>query len=102
MKVTLRKRNRGGKTSLFLDFTINGKRTKEYLQLYLEENNPTKEQKESNKKTMDLAEAIRSQRQLEIQSGTYGFINPALRKADFVKYFEELKEKRFESRGELR
>jgi len=99
MKVTLRKRNRGGKTSLFLDFTVNGKRTKEYLQLYLVENNPTREQKESNKKTMDLAEAIRSQRQLEIQSGTYGFINPALRKADFVKYFEELKEKRFESRG---
>jgi integrase len=99
MKITLRKRNQGGKTSLFLDFTINGKRTKEYLQLYLDEENPTKLQKETNKLTMELAETIRSQRQIEIQNGTYGFINPKIRKADFVTYFSDLKEKRFESRN---
>lgn len=99
MKVTLRKRNQGGKTSLFLDYTINGKRTKEYLQLYLDENNPSKAQKEANKNTLELAETIRSQRQVEIQNGTYGFINPKIRKADFVTYFTDLKEKRFESRN---
>lgn len=99
MKVVLRKRNQGGKTSLYLDYTVNGKRNKEYLKLYLEEDKPSKAQKEANKRTLELAETIRSQRQVEIQSGTYGFVNPALRKADFVKYFEELKEKRFESQG---
>lgn len=99
MKVALRKRNQGGQTSLYLDFTIKGKRTKEYLQLYLVEDNPTKKQKEENKKTLNLAEAIRSQRQIELQNGTYGFVSPATRKADFIKYFQELKEKRFESQG---
>lgn len=99
MKVALRKRNRGGKTSLFLDYTLNGKRHKEYLKLYLEEDKPTKAQKEENKRTMELAETIRSQRQVELQNGTFGFINPAQRKADFLKYFTELKEKRYESKG---
>lgn len=99
MNVTLRKKNRGGKTSLYLDFTINGKRTKEYLQLYLEENNPTKAQKEANKKTWELADTIRAQRQIEIQNGTYGFMNPKQRKADFIVYFDEQKEKRLESTG---
>lgn len=57
--VALRKRDQGKQTSFFLDFTVNGKRTKEYLQLYLEENNPMKEQKESNKKKKEAANKIR-------------------------------------------
>ena len=36
MKVTLRKRNQGGKTSLYLDYYHKGKRKKEYLKLYLD------------------------------------------------------------------
>jgi hypothetical protein len=73
MKVTLRQRNQGGKTSLYLDYYHKGKRKTEYLNLYLEPNPKTKEQKDVNKKTQQLAETIRAQRQIEIQNGTFGF-----------------------------
>ena len=46
MKVTLRKRNQGGKTSLYLDYYHKGKRKTEYLKLYLSPNAKTKEEKE--------------------------------------------------------
>ena len=42
MKVTLRKRNQGGKTSLYLDYYHKEKRKTEYLKLYLEPNPKTK------------------------------------------------------------
>lgn len=60
MKVTLRKRNQGGKTSLYLDYYHKGKRKTEYLKLYLDPNAKTKEQKEVNKKTLQLAETFRA------------------------------------------
>lgn len=46
MKVTLRQRNQGGKTSLYLDYYHKGKRKTEYLKLYLDPNPKTKQQKD--------------------------------------------------------
>ena len=66
MTVTLRQRKKGDKISLYLDYYGDGKRDYEYLQLYIipepEKGKLTKEQKEENRKTMILAEAIRSDR----------------------------------------
>ena len=51
MKVTLRKRNQGGKISLYLDYYHKGKRKAEYLKLYLDSNPKSKTERDLNKKT---------------------------------------------------
>lgn len=99
MKVTLRKRNQGGMTSLYLDYYHKGKRKTEYLKLYLEPNPKTKEEREVNKKTQQLAETIRAQRQIEIQNGVYGFRDNEKLKGNFINYIELLTEKRKDSKG---
>lgn len=99
MKVTLRKRNQGGKTSLYLDYYHKGKRKTEYLKLYLDPNAKTKDEKEVNKKTLQLAETIRAQRQIEIQNGVYGFRDNEKLKASFTNYVQLLTDKRKDSSG---
>lgn len=99
MKVTLRQRNQGGKTSLYLDYYHKGKRKTEYLNLYLEPNPKTKEQKDVNKKTQQLAETIRAQRQIEIQNGTFGFRDNEKLKGSFTSYLQLLAGKRQDSAG---
>lgn len=59
-----------GGASLFLDIHHNGKRTRELLKHYLVPGN-SRAAKEINKQTMAQAETIRSQRQIEMQSGEY-------------------------------
>ena len=99
MKVTLRQRNQGGQTSLYLDYYHKGKRKTEYLKLYLDPNAKTKEEKEVNKKTMQLAETIRAQRQIEIQNGVYGFRDQEKQKGSFLSYIELLAQQRDDSPG---
>ncbi|MBD3749340.1 MAG: site-specific integrase [Sphingobacteriales bacterium] len=103
MKVTLRQRTKGDKVSLYLDYYHKGKREYEYLELYLfpepEKGKLTKEQKESNKETLALAESIRSKRQIEIQNGIYGFQDQSKLKGSFLRYVEYLAEKRKSSQG---
>jgi integrase len=99
MKVTLRQRNQGGKTSFYLDYYHKGKRKTEYLNLYLEPNPKTKEQKDVNKKTQQLAETIRAQRQIEIQNGTFGFRDNEKLKGSFTVYLQLLASKRQDSAG---
>ncbi len=99
MKVTLRKRNQGGMTSLYLDYYLKGKRKAEYLKLYLDPTAKTKAAKEVNKKTLQLAETIRAQRQIEIQNGVYGFRDNEKLKGSFTNYIELLTEKRKDSTG---
>lgn len=99
MKVTLRKRNQGGKTSLYLDYYHQGKRKTEYLKLYLDPDAKTREEKEVNKKTLQLAETIRAQRQIEIQNGVYGFRDNEKLKGSFIAYIQLLTEKRKDSSG---
>jgi hypothetical protein len=54
MKVTLRQRNQGGKTSFYFDYYHKGKRKTEYLKLYLNPNAKDKGEKDLNKKTKQL------------------------------------------------
>lgn len=103
MNVTLRQRQKGEKVSLYLDYYHQGKRNYEYLQLYLypepKKGKLSKEQKEENRKTLTLAESIRSKRHLEIQNGIYGFQDQGKMKGSFIRYFEYLTEKRKGSDG---
>lgn len=71
--VTLRRRTLpSGNVSLYLDIYHGGVRTYEYLKLYLVKENGRKD-KEQNRQTMALAEAICAKRLVEVRNGQYGF-----------------------------
>lgn len=84
--VRLRSRDiSGDQQSLYLDIYLEGKRTYEYLHLYLlPETN--RQNKDKNRETMQLAEAIKSKRLVEIQNGVYGFEKNELSKTPFLEY----------------
>lgn len=70
--VYLRKRPRSnGTIALYLDICRGGKRTNEYLKLYLVPEH-TREDRQKNKETLKLAEAMRAKRVVEIQSKDFG------------------------------
>lgn len=70
--VYLRQRLRSnGMIALYLDVCRDGKRTNEYLKLYLVPEQ-TREDKKKNKETLKLAEAIRAKRIVELQSKEFG------------------------------
>lgn len=68
--VTLRSKalSKGSK-SLYLDYTVDGVRYKDYLQMYIVPGN-TQLIKRQNEETMRLAQAAKSKKVLEIQSGS--------------------------------
>lgn len=99
MKVTLRQREKNGKTVLYLDYYAKGKRKIENLGLSLTPKTRTPEEREVNKKTLQLAESIRAKRQIELQNGTFGFADLEKGQSNFIKYFEVLTEQRMDSEG---
>lgn len=90
-----------GNITLYLDIYLNGKRSYEYLKLYLiPETN--RKAKEKNRETLQLAEAIRSKRVVELQNGEYGFNAAYKLDTNFLDYYRAMCEKRHgnpESRG---
>lgn len=95
MKVSLRKRKlKTGITTLYLDIYNRGKREYEYLNLYLVDPKSQKD-KNVNKQTLLLAEALRAERQIQLQNGTYGYKNVSENaKKDFLAYFKRLCDER--------
>lgn len=88
--VKLRKRKtRTGLYSLYLDTYNKGKRTYEYLRLYLVPEK-TREDKRKNKETLQLAEAIRAKRVIEYHEGRYGFNTSEQGKVLLFDYFATL------------
>ncbi|MFV0388103.1 MAG: tyrosine-type recombinase/integrase [Pyrinomonadaceae bacterium] len=84
-----------GRRSLFLDFyppikhPETGKPTRrEHLRLYVYERPRDENQREHNKETKMLADSIRSQRQLDVQSGYYGFLQARNSSKNFISFFE--------------
>lgn len=76
-----------GNMSLYLDIYVNGKRSYEFLKLYLiPETN--KQARERNKQTLEIANEIKLQRIVEIQSGAHGMTT--LRDILFIDYFDKL------------
>lgn len=61
-----------GNISLYLDIYRNGKRHYEFLKLYLIPER-TKDDREANRQTLQLANSIKSKRIVEMQNGEYGF-----------------------------
>ncbi|MGB3180306.1 MAG: hypothetical protein WBB45_02880 [Cyclobacteriaceae bacterium] len=59
----------------------------------------TREEKEVDKKTLQLAETIRAQRQIEIQNRVYGFRDSEKMKGSFLAYIEMLATQRQDSPG---
>lgn len=84
-----------GLTSLYLDIYINGKRSYEYLRLCLvpEKN---REEKRKNNETLQLAEAIRAKRIIELRNGEYGFRNTSFNDVNFLSYYIDLMNTRTE------
>ena len=70
--VTLRKKpSKAGGYSLFLDYSIDGVRRKEYLKMYLVPEK-TKMDRELNRQTIEAATAIKAKRIIAIQKGFAG------------------------------
>jgi integrase len=64
-----------GNISLYLDIYHKGVRTYEYLRLYLIPEKSRKD-REANRQTVELAEAICAKRLVELRNGQYGFNQP--------------------------
>lgn len=94
--VTLRqKKLSGNKISLYLDFyppIINpktGKETRrEFLKLYLYVNPNSIEERNHNNSTLDLAESIKSKRNVQMRNKEFGFKDNVLLNVDFVLFYE--------------
>lgn len=95
--IRIRKRAlRNGNTSLYLDIYFEGKRSYEFLNLYLIPEN-TRADKEKNRETMQLAEAIKAQKIVEIQNGRFGFDAGYKLDTNFLDYYRMLCEKRHQN-----
>lgn len=89
-----------GNISLYLDIYLNGRRTYEYLKMYLVPE-LTRADREKNRETLKLADAVRAKRVVELRNGQFGFqptTSPPIR---FFDYYRAMCEKRLgtESRG---
>ncbi len=90
IKVTLRQREKGNKISLYLDYYNQGKRTYEYLDLFLypmpEKGRLTKVQRDHNRSNLELAKSIWAKKHLNIQNGLHGFADESNLKASFLDF----------------
>lgn len=95
-----RKTLKNGNVSLYLAIYTNGHREYEFLKLYLIPEK-TKADKERNKDTLALANSIKSQRIVDIQTGAWGMKGDYKEKTLFYDYYEALtqKRKKKESKG---
>lgn len=82
-----------GRTSLYLEINRDGMRRYEFLKLYLT-NGKSKADKQADKKTWELAEAIRAKRVVELRNSRYGFTDHDNGKADVYKYMQMLRMKK--------
>ena len=99
--IRLRKRKMPtGNTSLYLDIYINGRRTYEYLKMYLIPEK-TKADREANRQTLQLAEAIKSKRVIELQNGTFGFASAFKLDTNFLDYYKAMCEERLKTPDSL-
>lgn len=91
-----RRETSNGRQSLYLDIYSDGYRRYEYLRLYLIPEK-SRADKEKNRQTEALAEAIRAKRVVELRNGEYGFRDGSKAEVRFFDYYRAMVEKR---RGE--
>lgn len=99
--ITLRQRTLpSGRTTLYLDIICNGRRKVESLKLFLIPET-SRADKQKNKETLKLAEAIRAKRVVEVQNKEFGFKSDYAEETNFYDYYVAITEKRLgsDSRG---
>lgn len=74
-------------------------RSYEFLKIYVYDKPRNFLEKEHNKETMSLGEAIRAQRILECQSRQHGFVSSVSGKVGFIDYFNQIVNKKSEVHG---
>jgi len=111
MEISLRQRTskRTGRVTLYLEYykgytkLPNGKikhdRDYEYLDYFLYDKPKNPAEKQHNKENLKSAEAVKAQKILEVQNGTYGFNNTHKLNTNFIEYFKKLTEERYQSLG---
>lgn len=82
-----------GNITLYLDIYLNGKRSYEYLKLYLVPE-VTRADKDNNRETLRLAEAIKAKRVVELRNGEYGFKSDYAEDTNFYNYYVSMTEER--------
>lgn len=94
MKVTLRKRKKGNKVVLYLDYYQKGFRKTECLDISLisvpEKGRLTTSEISKNKEILKLAEAICHQKQLDFLSGVFNVHDIKKQKSLFIPYLDKL------------
>lgn len=90
-----------GQQSLYLDIYIGGRRSYEFLKLYLVPE-VSRADKEKNRQTLRLANAIKAQRIVEIQNGEFGFKAKNSSEVKFFEYFERIIKEREEGKTDNR
>jgi hypothetical protein len=91
-KVILRRKKIGkGRIALYLDIyppvpnpDTGAMTRKNYLRIYVYEKPRTELDRLHNKETMELAETIRSRRQLEVQNKRFGFLSARMMNGDLL------------------
>ncbi len=78
-----------GSKSLYLDIYKDGRRTKEYLKLYLIAER-SKADIMQNKETLATAQAIKAKRQIEMQNGDYSFTRQYKEDTLFLEYYRKM------------
>ena len=87
------RRTPSGLISLYLDIYLSGRRSYEYLKMYLVPER-TRADKDKNKQTLLLADAIRAKRVVELRNGQYGFQSQFPSNTRFFDYYRVMCEKR--------
>lgn len=87
--------------SLFLMYhdEENKKRSYDFLRLYLFDKPKNFLEKDHNKETQLLAESIRAQKILDLQSRKHGFVSSVIGKIGFLEYFKLMVERKCENNG---
>lgn len=111
MEISLRQRvsKKTSRVTLYLEYykgytkLPNGKikhdRDYEYLDYFLYDKPKNPAEKQHNKENLKSAEAVKAQKILEVQNGTYGFNNTHKLNTNFIEYFKKLTEERYQSLG---
>ena len=100
--IRLRKRVRpSGISTLYLDIYIKGERSYENLHLYLVPEK-TRADREKNRETWKLADAIRAKRVVDLQNGLYGFERGFRTETRFFDYYNAMCEKRCRCKAHYR
>lgn len=93
-----RRKTPSGLESLYLDIYLDGRRSYEYLKMYLIPER-SKADKDKNRETLALAEAIRGKRLVELHDGKFGFKGQFRDGTLFYDYYVSMCEKRLGSPG---